>query len=265
MPEQAPIILTTDFGVEDVYVGVLKGVILSINRTAAIVDLTHSIRPQDIHQAAVIIHENYRYFPEGSVHLCIVDPGVGTDRKIIAVRAYNQFFVGPDNGVFSKFLTADQPVAIYQVTNRSQFLGKISKTFHGRDIIAPIAARISSGISIDTVGPQLGQEDCVTILFRKPEFINNRLLGEIESVDRFGNLITNIVRDDLKPFNGLENLQILLKSHVIIFNEGSYGDSAENRAAALLNSSERLEICVRNGSAADQLHAQVGEQVVVQR
>ncbi len=150
-----PILLTTDFGLLDEYVGVLKGVILSINPQVTIIDLSHGIPPQAIGRAADVLFNNYPYFPDGSVHVCVVDPGVGTARRIIVVSGCNQLFIGPDNGVFTRILDADQAAEVYVLSNENWFLQNISSTFHGRDIMAPAAARLSLGASIKEAGPRI--------------------------------------------------------------------------------------------------------------
>ncbi len=159
----SPITLTTDFGLIDEYVGVLKGVILSINPRAAIIDLSHGIPPQAIGRAAEVLVKNHCYFPDGSVHVCVVDPGVGTERRIIVVSGCNQLFIGPDNGVFSRILETDQAAEVYELTNDDWFLERISTTFQARDIMAPAAARLSLGASVEEAGPRIPTESCVTI------------------------------------------------------------------------------------------------------
>ena len=144
----SPITLTTDFGYQDEYVGVMKGVILSLNKRIPIVDLTHNIPPQDISQAAKIVSDNYKYFPVGTVHVAIVDPGVGSQRRILAIKADGQIFIGPDKGIFTPLLVNHNSLEIYSVENKKLFREDVSNTFHGRDIMAPVAAWLASGLSI---------------------------------------------------------------------------------------------------------------------
>jgi S-adenosylmethionine hydrolase len=260
-----PIILTTDFGQLDEYAGVLKGVILSINPRAAIIDLSHGIPAQDIGRAAELLGKNYRYFPDGSVHVCVVDPGVGTGRRIIVVRGCNQSFIGPDNGVFSRILEADRAAKVYALTNRDWFLEEISTTFHGRDVMAPAAARLSLGASIEEAGPLVSTESCVTITTAAPQVSKDEISGEISAIDRFGNLITNIEAAVLGDFGTASDLTIRLRSHPLQFRQGSYGHLPDNLPAAIINSSNQLEICVKNGNAAAILEVGIGEPVVVKR
>jgi len=261
----SPIILTTDFGLCDEYVGVLKGVILSINPRAAIIDLCHGIPAQDIGRAADVLGRNYRYFPDGAVHLCVVDPGVGTGRRVIVVRGCGQLFIGPDNGVFSRILEADQAAEVYTLTNRDWFLEQISTTFHGRDIMAPAAARLSLGASLEHAGPLIDADSCVTISPAAPLASDTELCGEIMTIDRFGNLVTNIEAALLNEF-GIDPRPIIrIKSQLLQLHQGSYGHLPDKKPAAIINSSGLLEICVKEGDAAAILEAGRGEQVVVAR
>lgn len=261
IPHKAPIILTTDFGLKDEYVGVLKGVILSIDAHAKIIDLTHLIGPQNIRQAVRIIGRNYRYFPDHSIHLCIVDPGVGSSRRILAINADNQYFVGPDNGVFSPLITCGTGVSVHEITNKQWFLDNVSSTFHGRDIMAPAAARLSLGEPIDSAGPLVSISSCATISDSQPTMTPSGLTGIIDSIDRFGNLITNINRDVLHAYSNHRKYCIVMDDYVIALIEGSYADMADNTPTALVNSSGFIEICIKNGSAARFLGAELGDQI----
>ena len=209
---RSPIILTTDFGYTDEYVGVVKGVILSINPEARIIDLTHAIPPHNIGRAAAVLGSNYRYFPVGSVHLCIVDPGVGTSRRIIVVQAGSYRFIGPDNGVFSPILQNHRTLDIFQLSNRSWFLDAPSSTFHGRDIMAPTAARIAAGEPIDRAGPRLDPASCVIISESVPLCSGDRISGAVVAIDHFGNLITNIDRGHLEKLSVHGGLTVRLKA-----------------------------------------------------
>ena len=261
----SPIILTTDFGPIDEYVGVLKGVILSINPRAAIIDLSHGIPPQAIGRAAEVLFKSYPYFPDGSIHVCVVDPGVGTERRIIVVNAFNQLFIGPDNGVFSRILETDQAADVYELTNDDWFLESISTTFHGRDIMAPAAARLSLGALIEEAGPRIPSHSCVSVSTRAPLVNEAGINGEISAIDNFGNLITNIEAGILSDFGLAPGLAIGIKSHLLQFHQGSYGHLPDNRPAVILNSSNMLEICVKNGNAAAILEVGIGERVMVKR
>lgn len=258
-----PVTLTTDFGLTDEYVGVMKGVILKINQGIPIVDLTHGIAPQDIRQAARVIGSNFNYFPPGTVHLCVVDPGVGTARRIIALRYDSHFFIGPDNGVFTPLLNKSETVDIYHVENRTLFLKEVSKTFHGRDIMAPVAARLASGMSIDQVGPRIARDTCVVISLCDPELRRDGIAGEVITIDTFGNLRTNITKAHLNRIDLGDRPCITIGSYAIGFCKGSYDNLADTMPAAIINGSGELEICVKQGNAAHLLRIGRGEQVFV--
>ena len=258
-----PVTLTTDFGYNDEYVGVLKGVILSINKGIPIVDLTHGIESQDISQASDIIWNNFRYFPDGTVHLCVVDPEVGMSRRIIVLQLETHYFVGPDNGIFTHLLTSPETVEAYVVENRKLFLREISNTFHGRDIMAPIAARLASGMSITNVGSRIPRESCVIIGVKEPVLQRNGIHGEVINIDKFGNIRTNITRVYLDRIELGEKPRITLKSYEIELVHGSYGDIHDNLPAAIINSNGALEVCVNRGNAAKLLKVEKGERVFV--
>ena len=199
-----PIVLTTDFGAASPYAGVLHGVVLRINPSATVVDLTHQIQPQNIRQASFILGTNYRFFPEGSIHMAAVDPGVGTDRQPLLVVTPAARFLAPDNGLLSYVLRdhlkepPPQPglvplpsdCAAYYLSNSRYWLNPVSHTFHGRDIFAPVAAHLSLGVSPDQLG-QLAQE-MVWLPSPQPTRRGNTLSGEVLYADHFGNLVTNI-------------------------------------------------------------------------
>ncbi|MCD6224235.1 MAG: SAM-dependent chlorinase/fluorinase, partial [Deltaproteobacteria bacterium] len=187
------ITLLTDFGVEDEYVGIMKGVILSINPSSTIVDITHQIAPQDIIAAAYRIKFSYKYFPEKTVHLVIVDPGVGSGRPLLAAKIQGHFFLAPDNGILTPLLDDGDIDTLVFVENSEYFLDSVSQTFHGRDIFAPVAAHISKGIDIMELGKLADIKSLARLSVEKPFIADNgELSGIIVSIDRFGNLITNI-------------------------------------------------------------------------
>jgi len=262
-PTPSPVILTTDFGLKDAYVGVLKGVILSIAPDATIIDLTHLVSPQNIREAARVIGLNYRYFPDRSVHLCIVDPGVGTLRRIIAVDTGRHYFVGPDNGVFTRIFAAEPDIRVYDVSNERWFLDDISTTFHGRDIMAPTAARLAGGEPIEAAGPQIPVEACTTIALAQPAVTPEGISGVIESVDRFGNLISNIPVDLLAALGERGPCRVFIHDHTIAFGSRSYADLPDNTPAALVNSGGWVEITVKNDSAARVLSAAADDRILI--
>ena len=237
------ITLTTDFGLADGYAGVLEGVIAGINPAARIVTISHDVPPQDIAGGRYLLKAYYRFFPPGTVHLGIVDPGVGSRRKIIAVRTEQYVFVGPDNGLFS-FIPSEDILSIHSVTNRQYSLSEISPVFHGRDIMAPAAAYLSLGVDPSCLGRKVARMKSLPngIAARKKGWI----IGRIIRVDRFGNLITSIEAGQLseKSLISVDGLAIgpVLKT---------FSDVKSGRLLAYVGSGGHLEIAVRNGSAED--------------
>lgn len=238
------ITLTTDFGYSDHYTGVMKGAILRINPAAKIVDITHDIEVYNGVEAAFRLMNFYSYFPEGTVHVVVVDPGVGGERKPIAVEAGGYFFVGPDNGVFSLIYENNKTRKIIEITNPKYTLRSVSDTFHGRDIFAPAAAYISSGLKIRKLGREFSSPEMLNI--HKPSIEDNEISGEIIYSDHFGNLVTNIPG------------KLLDKGSVVYFGRAridriskSYSGAGKGRLLAIIGSSGFLEISVNQGSARD--------------
>ena len=184
------ITLTTDFGTSDWFVGTMKGVIAGIAPKATIIDLTHDLPPGDIRGGAFALAASYRFFPKGTVHVAVVDPGVGSRRKAIAVQTAKGFFVGPDNGVLSWALVKEKAKAVHALENEAYFLKPVSQTFHGRDVFAPVAAHLSRGVPIKKLGPAL--KDFVRLDWPEPRRQRGGIEGEVVYIDRFGNAITNL-------------------------------------------------------------------------
>jgi len=241
------ITITTDFGTKDAYVGIMKGVILSINPNAQLVDITHEIEPGDILEAAFLLKDAYEYFPKGTVHLVVVDPGVGGKRRPIAIKAKDFFFVGPDNGVFWPIIS-DKDALVVHLTNRKYFLQDISSTFHGRDIFAPVAAYISKGVHLLDMGVPIN--DPVRLEIKRPMLLKNQIVGSVIRVDRFGNLITNISKKDIiECFGRLSGLEVKIGERRIKEISRTYSDVPSGQLLALIGSSGFLEISVNRGSA----------------
>jgi S-adenosylmethionine hydrolase len=257
------ITLTTDFGSRDEYVGVMKGVMIAINPDIHIIDLSHGIEPFNIAQAARLLSANYRYFPDGSIHVVVVDPGVGSNRHILALIADNHLFIGPDNGIFTPFLKACELLRVHRITNHDLFLKPPSTTFHGRDIMAPVAAKVAAGMAVAEVGEQVAPADCITIAQTIATLEPGLVRGEVISVDRFGNLRTNIDQTLLDRY-GYDVLCVCIGDRRLPLVGGSYHDLAGVEAGALINSSGELEICAPRASAAHRLSAAAGDEVVVQ-
>jgi len=247
------ITLLTDFGRSDEYVALMKGVIISVNPYATIIDISHHIDPQDIIQAAYIIQSSYRYFPEGSVHLIVVDPGVGSDRALLALEMMGQTFLAPDNGVLTLVMDEGDIDSIVRIDNSNYFLESVSRTFHGRDIFAPVGAHISKGLEIKKLGPPADPYNLVRLNVRKPYVSdNNELVGSIISVDRFGNLITNIDSNSLERFcetNKDNRLEIDIGENRIIGLSQSYESAELQSPLAIIGSRGCLELAVNCGSA----------------
>ena len=241
------ITLLTDFGLEDPYVGIMKGIILGLNPEAVIVDLTHQIKRGDVAQAAHVLQQSCSFFPKGAIHVAVVDPGVGTSRRPMTVKSGGQFFVGPDNGLFWPIIMADPEALIIHLTNETFFLAKISHTFHGRDIFAPVAAHLSMGTDPLKMGNLMGNP--VSIPDNRPTWEGDTLLGRITGVDHFGNVITNIHREDLVAFLGNSQMVIRVKEERIKGILKTYADGANGELFALLGSTDHLEIAVNSGRA----------------
>ena len=257
--------IVSDFGTDDEYVGVIKGVMLSINPSASIVDITHQIAPQDIHQAAYLIPSYYHFFPEGTVHIVVVDPGVGSQRSILALSHRKHFFIAPDNGVLTLLLNAEKSDTIIRVDNADYFLKPLSPTFHGRDIFAAVGAHLSCGTKLDALGTRIEAKDSVRLKNLNCRILQTgELIGRIVSIDRFGNLITNIDSNSLAAFSqtkALKHLQIHIGAVAISGLCRTYSDASPKAALALLGSRNYLEIAVNGGNAADNLNARKGDPV----
>lgn len=241
------ITLLTDFGIKDPYVGIMKGVILGLNPNAAVVDLTHRIEPGDITRSAYIILESFSFFPPSTIHVAVVDPGVGTNRRPILVKSRNHFFVGPDNGLFWPIIKADSQVLMVHLTNKKIFPPHISRTFHGRDIFAPVAGHLS--LSMDPLKMGEPMENPVSLPDMTPTRKGDTLFGRAMRIDHFGNIITNIRREDLVRFLGSRQMVIRVEKESIEGIKETYADGAKGRLLALFGSTDHLEIAVNSGRA----------------
>lgn len=257
------ITLTTDFGLQDPYVGQMKGAILKGNITARIIDLTHAIPPHDILTAAVTIRTSYRYFPRGAIHLVVVDPGVGSGRSILAAAGDNHLFIAPDNGVLS-ILAADNKLdTIHRVENSSLFPSEVSGTFHGRDIMAPVAAALTGGLPLDKVGPATKYDDCVKLGLPKPIINDKAIEGQVLHIDHFGNIRTTITSKSLGRFQPSGFSGIEIGGHRIPAVSNTYSEYPQGKLVAVIDSSGYLEIAVNKGSAAEVTGCRPGDPVVV--
>lgn len=244
------ITLTTDFGLSDPFVGIMKGVILGIAPAVQIVDITHDIHSYDILEAAFLIDSTYRYFPDGTVHLVVVDPGVGSARRPIVAAAKGHTFVAPDNGVLSAVLQTE----VYHITNKSLFLNQVSQTFHGRDILAPVAAHLARGTPIESAGPRI--LDFIKKPLPKPRPQGDKLVGIVLRIDKFGNIITNLRRKHLAP-----EFTIRVVGLAITRLHSNFSEAEPGEFFAIEGSTGFIEIALNQGSAADRLSIERGAEI----
>lgn len=254
MTIQLPIALITDFGTRDYFAGAMKGVILTINPNAGIIDITHDIAPQNIDEAAYVLRSCYRDFPEGTIFVAVVDPGVGSERRAILAVSDGRYFIAPDNGLLCFVL--DKNSRVYELTESRFFRTPVSDTFHGRDIFAPVAAHLSLGVSANAFGNEIsdpvGREESA------PRVFEDGLEGEVIHIDRFGNLITNIDAGKLPEMFTLEINGVTIERKVDF-----YAEAREGEAFAIVGSAGYLEISVRDGSAKEALSIGVGQAIVI--
>jgi S-adenosylmethionine hydrolase len=258
------ITLTTDFGLQDSYVAMMKGVLLSIHPQARPIDYTHAIAPQNIAQAAYQIHTGYRYFPPGTVHLVVVDPGVGSERRAIALQTPEAFFVAPDNGLLALIWYealerwGRAELVAVELTEQRFWRQPVSATFHGRDIFAPVAAQLAAGRSIHELGQPI-EEIALIERLQAQRGRPGELLARIIHVDNFGNCITNVTLEDLRSAGLEEQPLIMIIDQQITGLCRTYADGQMGTPIALISSSGFLEVAVRNGNAAQQLGVGIGD------
>jgi len=278
MPPATIIALLTDFGLDDAYVGVMKGVIFNICPQARLIDLCHTIQPQQVRQAAFVLANGYRYFPAGAIFLVVVDPGVGSSRKAIVVEAGGYVFVAPDNGVLSYALNGIEDYNAIELTNRAYQLAEKSSTFHGRDIFAPAAAYLASGVNFETLGQSV--REIVALSQPTLSVSADGFVGEVIRIDHFGNIITSIgrlywtsetsVQADIAFGANMWNIvsfpdEFTISLHGSTLNDlhHTYANVQMGELLALINSDGFLEIAVRCGNAAETLDVHVGDPVEV--
>jgi len=260
---RVPIItLLTDFGERDAFVGIVKGVLLGVCPTAQIVDLTHDISAQDVTGGALVLASAVSHFPAGTVHLAVVDPGVGTARRPILVETDRFVLVGPDNGLLSLAARHATVRQVIHLDRPEHFLPAASQTFHARDVFAPIAGRCAGGALLADLGSTVDSFQQLDV--PQPRRLDDAVEGQVIHIDRFGNLVCNIARDGLDGF--LERgVSISINGVQIPEISAHYASVREGKPLALWNSWERLEIAIRNGSAARHLRARNGDRVQVKR
>jgi S-adenosyl-L-methionine hydrolase (adenosine-forming) len=252
--------LTTDFGLNDSYVGQVKGVILKINPNVSLIDITHQIPAWDILRGAFVLNSFYNCFPKGTIHLAVVDPTVGSKRKGLLIQTKDYFFVGPDNGIFSFIYENKKMNEILEIKSNKFFLNKESSTFHARDIFAPVVAYLSLGVEVGQFGPKA--KNCVKLNLPLPQIKKDGIEGEIVYIDRFGNLISNISKEHLNGFEKRE-FSITIGNRKIGKLSRSYFDAKPKQILALVNSSNLLEISVRQNRADEVLNVKIGDKLRV--
>ncbi len=251
--------LLTDFGESDGYVGVLKGVILGLAPGTSLVDLSHTIAPQDIGAAAYVLGRTYRYFPNDTIHLAVVDPGVGSTRRPLLLDTSHGRFVGPDNGLFTPILTAEADVKAYRLDQPAYWHAAVSTTFHGRDVFAPVAAHLARGVLPTAVGHPIAITGLVQLPTEPPQVIAGGVLGRISYIDRFGNAITDITAALLTTLT--PPIQVTVNTQPPIPLHATYAAVAAGRPLALLGSDGTLEVSIRDGHAAQTLGCRVGDPI----
>jgi S-adenosylmethionine hydrolase len=256
------ITLTTDFGLTDWFVGTMKGVILTIQPRAVIVDLNHGIPRGNIQAGAFSLAASYHFFPRQTIHVAVVDPGVGSRRPSIAVQTANYFFVGPDNGVLSLALSRERIKTIRRLDNEKYFLSPVSYTFHGRDIFAPVAAHMSKGLPMRGFGSEQKDYFEPGWAVAGKEKNARRIRGEVIYIDQFGNAITNIAHDQLRS---PETCMISIRREFSCPVRRFYEEAPARKLTGILGSNGLLELAVKNGSATEKFGLKVGDDVIVKR
>jgi S-adenosylmethionine hydrolase len=251
--------LLTDFGTQDHYVASMKGVILGINSVCTLVDISHEVRPHDIREGALILANVYSCFPKGTIHLAVVDPGVGSSRKPILLITKDYFFLGPDNGLLSLAAEKDGVKKAIVLSNQTFFRLPVSTTFHGRDIFAPMAGQLSAGIRPELLGRMI--RSWVKLDFGKPWSVKGDLVGEISHIDTFGNIVTNISQQDLKRFAKKRAVVISIGKREIRGLRKGYWEAKKGELLALIGSGDFLEISVREGDAQKALKSRRSDRV----
>jgi S-adenosylmethionine hydrolase len=265
MADRPIITLLTDFGWGDGHIGAMKGVILAINPDCCIVDLAHHCTPHDVLAAAFVLGQTYTFYPRGTIHLVVVDPGVGSSRKSLVLKTRDHLFVGPDNGCFTLVLKQEQGVQAYELVEKRFRLPCVSQTFHGRDIFAPAAAHLSLEIAPEEMGPTVEIAELTTLAIPDPILDGEALFGEGIWVDSFGNLVTNISQKDLGKFalDGL--IEIEIKGERISGLKSSYEEGTEGEVIALWGSAGLLEISLKERNLLRERGWGRGEKVLVRR
>ena len=249
--------LLTDFGLQDVYVGVMKGAIACINPDVHIIDITHQIPPQNIAAARFCLLNAYAYFPKQTVHVAVIDPGVGSNRRGVAIQCAEGFLVGPDNGLFSGVLARSPAISVVELSNPQYWrVANPSNTFHGRDIFAPVGAHLASGVALAQLGRAIEPKSLVQLPLLELQVTEPEIIGCIQYIDGFGNLVTNIAAELVID----RSCSIIVKEQKINCGR-TYSDVKVGETIALVGSHGWLEIAVRNGSAQKKLQLDWGDKI----
>ncbi len=255
--------LTTDFGTRDAYVGAMKGVMLSINKHIQIIDITHDLPSFQVFPAALILKDAGPYFPEESIHIGVIDPGVGGHRRPVLIKIQNRFYIGPDNGIFGLLLNEYGFEGAWELNNTEYFLDSISHTFHGRDLFAPAAAYLAKGVNPQDFGPQV--TDPVRLELPGYEIENDRLQGEILWVDNFGNCITNLSETLISDWAQGTTFQIYAASEIITQVSNSYEAVSSGKGLAIYSSMRYLEIACNQARADLTMGLARGDSIVLRK
>jgi len=262
---ETPIVtLLSDFGLKDPYVAEMKAVIMRICPEARIIDVSHDIEKFNIRMGAFVLASAAPYFPKGTIHVAVVDPGVGTKRRPILIEASHALYVGPDNGLLLLAAQKQGVRHVFNITNSHYMLSRVSKTFHGRDIFAPVAAHLASGSDPADFGSEI--QDYVIPKFAKPELTANEFRGEVLHIDDFGNIITNISAEDFEKtrIKDGSTFQLRLKGKITALKFCSaYGETPIGKPLALIGSHDFLEISINQGNASKKFGIKTGDQITV--
>jgi len=258
--------LLTDFGHQDTYVGLMKCIMTDICPDARLIDLCHEVPPQNILSAAYLADTVVPHLPDGGVLMAVIDPGVGSGRRAIAVEIGSNYLVGPDNGLFELILRHRSTDRIVALESEEYFRSVVSSTFHGRDIFAPVSAHLAAGVDIDALGPSVQPQDLETLPSSDPFFRDNRIEAHVIHVDRFGNLISNLARDEMEEWlDGSEPEIAIEDQERPIDLKATFAESVGGRPLAYFGSTDQLEIAVTNGSAERYFGANQGTTIFIQR
>ncbi len=263
---KTPIVLITDFGYKDPYVGVMKGVIKSINPAVDIIDLTHSISRHDVYEAALTLLVSAKYFPRKTIFVCVVDPGVGSERRALLIVTRNYYLIGPDNGCLTLLAGKDGVLTVYDISDSPYSLSRKSYTFHGRDLFAPVAAYLSLGYKPESLGEEIRYNDIVKLEFEKPEISGNRIKAKAIYIDVFGNIMTNIESGDIEKIGLRINDKILVASKsksVECRFVKSFSRVSEGSYACYINSWGYFEVAINKGNASMDLGVIKGDDIIL--